>query len=75
MAGNEYYENTRQDRPVSAELVGTSFAEWTTAASPNNYGTIRRGDGEVWDVRGSVGVTSSRLCLFETGTNHSWFNP
>ena len=23
-----------------------------TAASPNKYGTINRGDGEVWDFRG-----------------------
>ena len=38
--------------------------------SPNNYGTISRGDGEVWDVRGSAEVTSSNLCLFETGTKH-----
>ena len=30
---------------------------------------------EVWDVRGSAGATSSNLCLFETGTNHPWFNP
>ena len=62
----EYYKYTRQDRPVSGAL---------TAASPNNSGTISWGDGEVWDIRGSAGVTSSNLCLFETGTNHLWFNP
>ena len=40
-----------------------------TAASPNNYGTIIREDGEVWDVRGSAGVTSCNIYLFETGTS------
>ena len=29
-----------------------------TAASPNNYGTISRGDGQVWNVRGSAGAVS-----------------
>ena len=70
-AGTEYYEYTRQDRPVSAELVGTSL----TAASPNNYVTINLLDGGVWDVRGTAGVASFYLCLFETGTNDAWFNP
>ena len=36
---------------------------------------ISLGNGGVWDVRGSAGLTSSNLCLLETGTNHLWFNP
>ena len=43
--------------------------------SPNNYGTISRGDGEVWGVRGSVGMTRCNICIFETRTNHFWFKP
>ena len=47
---------------------GNIFAEWMIDTSPNNYGTISQGDREVWDVRGSAGVTSCNLWLFETGT-------
>ena len=51
--------------PSISWIGGNIFPEWMTVASPNNYGTISRRDGEVWDVRGSTGVTSSNLCLFE----------
>ena len=34
-----------------------------TAASPNNYGTISRWDGEVRGVRGSAAVTGCNICL------------